>query len=177
VTAVWTTVEGDRADPDRLGAERQALDEWLDFHRATLLTKCSGLTDTQLKAKSADPSALSLLGLVRHMTEVERWWFRMHAAQEEIGDIYCSEVAPNADFDELEHASASENITAFQAEIEMCRAAVANLSLDDIVPSRGHHHERTRNIRWIYLHMIEEYARHNGHADILRERIDGVTGD
>jgi hypothetical protein len=177
VAVVWTNADGDRPEPGRLASERQALDDWLDFHRATLLMKCSGLTADQLKTKAAEPSALSLLGLVRHMSEVERWWFRLHAAQEEsLPAIYCTEADPNADFDALEGADALADVTAYQAEIEVCRAAVASLGLDDIVPSRGHHPERIRNIRWIYLHMIEEYARHNGHADIIRQRIDGVTG-
>jgi hypothetical protein len=68
-------------------------------------------------------------------------------------------------------------LAAYREEVERARAAVAGKSLDDVVPSRGHHPERARDIRWIYVHMIEEYARHNGHADLIRERIDGQTGE
>ncbi|MGH9172254.1 MAG: DinB family protein [Acidimicrobiales bacterium] len=177
MAAVWVTKEGDRTDPGLSTGERQALEEWLDWHRATLLTKCSGLTSDQLKIRSVEPSSLSLLGLVRHMTEVERWWFRIVAAQAEVLEpVYCTEESPDADFDGLEGADPAENITSFLAEIEVSRAAVSAKMLDDIVAFPGHP-DRDRNIRWIYLHMIEEYARHNGHADLLRERIDGATGD
>ncbi len=84
---------------------------------------------------------------------------------------------PDADLNDLETADAAADIAHFVAECQRSREATAGLSLDEVVPSRGHHPERTRNVRWIYLHMIEEYARHNGHADLLRERIDGATGD
>jgi len=167
----------ERAWPERLTEERQALEEWIDFHRATLLTKCHGLTSEQLKLAAAPPSAMTLLGLVRHMTLVERWWFRMHAAREDIGFIYATDDWDNADFEDIEGADADENLAAYVDECERARLATKGVALDEVVPSRGDHPERTRNVRWIYLHMLEEYARHNGHADLLRERIDGVTGE
>jgi hypothetical protein len=167
----------DRQDPGLLTEEREALEQWTDFHRATLLQKCEGLAPEQLTSRSAPPSALSLLGLVRHMTMVERWWFRMHAAQEEVPFVHWSDEAPEGDFTGVDDADAAADLEAFRAECEASRAAVAALPLDTVVPSRGDHPDRVRNLRWIYLHMIEEYARHNGHADLLRERIDGVTGD
>jgi hypothetical protein len=166
-----------RVDPNRLTTERAALEEWVDFHRATLLMKCSGLSSAQLKMKSVEPSSLTLLGLVRHMSEVERGWFRRHAAREDIDFHYCTEDDPDADLLNVDSADASIDLAHFVDECQRSREAMAALSLDDVVPSRGHHSERTRNIRWIYLHMIEEYARHNGHADLIRERIDGATGD
>jgi hypothetical protein len=166
-----------RLDPDRLSGERRALDEWVDFHRATLLKKCEGLTSDQLKLRSVEPSALSLLGLVRHMAGVERWWFRMHAAREDVGHLYGDEHHPDADFTDVDAADAAIDLATYVEECQRCRDAVMDLSLDDVVPSRGDHPDRTRNVRWIYLHMLEEYARHNGHADLLREGIDGVTGD
>ena len=166
----------ERTSPGRILDERQALEAWLDFHRDTLLHKCAGLTAGQLKERAVPPSRLSLLGLVRHMTEVERWWFRMHAANADLPFPYDPDQT-GQDFEALAEADAAANIEAFQQEIEHARAAVARTQLDDVVPSRGEHPERTRDIRWIYLHMIEEYARHNGHADLIRERIDGVTGD
>jgi hypothetical protein len=166
-----------RVEPGRLTSEKQALDEWVDFHRATLLMKCEGLTSEQLMTKSVEPSTLTLLGLVRHMSEVERGWFRRHAGREDIDFFYCTDDDPDADLLNLDSADASMDMAHFVDECQRSREATANLSLDEVVPSRGHHQERTRNIRWIYLHMIEEYARHNGHADLLRERIDGVVGD
>ncbi len=122
------------------------------------------------------PSRLSLLGLVRHMTEVERWWFRIRAADADMAFPYDPDQT-GQDFEALDDADAAANIEASQQEIGHARAAVAGKRLDDVVASHGHRPERTRDIRWIYLHMIEEYARHNGHADLIRERIDGVTGD
>jgi uncharacterized damage-inducible protein DinB len=172
----WTAPVPERIDPEYLTDERASLDQWVDYHRTTLLTKCAGLDAEQLKRRPLPPSGLSLLGLMRHMTEVERWWFQMHAAQQDLDFPYDPDGI-GLDFDETEDADAAANLAAFEAECAASRAAVAGLSLDDVVPSRGHHPERVRNIRWIYVHMIEEYARHNGHADMLREAIDGVTGE
>ena len=176
MTGPWTAPQAERTDPARILGERPALEAWLDFHRATLLLKCAGLTADQLKERAVPPSRLSLLGLVRHMTEVERWWFRMHAASTDMPFPYDPDQT-GQDFEALDGADAAANIEAYKQEIAHARAAVAGKQLDDVVPSRGEHPERTRDIRWIYLHMIEEYARHNGHADLIRERIDGVTGD
>jgi hypothetical protein len=177
MTPTWPANSPARVDPQRITTERQALEEWVDFHRATLLMKCEGLTSAQLKTKSVEPSALTLLGLVRHMSEVERGWFRHHAAREDIDFHYCTDDDPDADLLNIDSADASADLAHFVDECQRSRDATAGLSLDDVVPSRGHHVERTRNVRWIYLHMIEEYARHNGHADLIRERIDGATGD
>jgi uncharacterized damage-inducible protein DinB len=176
MTEAWTAPPVERTEPGLILGERQALEAWLDFHRDTLLYKCAGLTADQLKQRAVPPSRLSLLGLVRHMTEVERWWFRMHAANTDLPFPYDPDQT-GQDFEALDDADAAANIEAFEQEIEHARAAVAGKQLDDVVPSRGHHPERRRDIRWIYLHMIEEYARHNGHADLIRERIDGVTGE
>jgi uncharacterized damage-inducible protein DinB len=171
----WTAPVVDRVDPDRITTEQKALEQWLDYQRATLLRKCAGLTAQQLKQRAVPPSTLSLLGLVRHMTEVERWWFRMHGNGEDLQFPYDPDQT-GADFDDTANADASANLDAYTVEIEAARKAMAGKSLDLVVPSRGDHPERTRDIRWIYLHMIEEYARHNGHADLLREAIDGSTG-
>jgi Protein of unknown function (DUF664) len=176
MTDAWTAPAVERTRPERVLGERQALEAWLDFHRDTLLLKCAGLTPAQLKERAVPPSRLSLLGLVRHMTEVERWWFRIHAAGTDLPFPY-DPAQTGEDFEALDDADAAANIEAFKQEIKGARAAVAGSQLDDVVPSHGHHPERARDIRWIYLHMIEEYARHNGHADLIRERIDGLTGD
>jgi hypothetical protein len=111
------------------------------------------------------------------MSEVERGWFRLHAAREELAFQYSTDEDPDADLLNVDAADADADIAHYVAECQLSREATANLSLDEVVPSRGHHPERTRNVRWIFLHVIEEYARHNGHADLLRERIDGATGD
>jgi hypothetical protein len=176
MTDDWTAPVVERADPAQIADERSALDQILDYQRATLLTKCAGLTAEQLKLRAVPPSALSLLGLVRHMTEVERWWFRMHAAGEDLEFMYDPD-AIGLDFDNLDDADAAGNLDAYREELDAARAALADKDLDYVVPSRGDHPDRTRDIRWIYLHMIDEYGRHNGHADLLRECIDGTTGD
>jgi len=171
----WTAPEIDRSDPPTVAGERQSLESWLDYHRATLLFKCQGLTGEQLALRSAEPSSLSLLGLVRHMAEVERSWFRRRfAGRAELGYLFCSEQYPDGDFDLVEPGGAEADFATFAVECELAREAAAGRSLDDTftVPDR-----ETFDLRWVYVHMIEEYARHNGHADLLRERIDGVTGD
>jgi uncharacterized damage-inducible protein DinB len=167
-----STVEmHDRPEVPRIGDERPMLDAWLEFHRATLLWKCSGLSDEQLKRRSAPPSSLSLLGLVRHMTEVERSWFRKRIGGEDLPPLYYSEEQPDDDFDALDSTEVASVFAAYRQEMGLCRAVAAAHSLDEVVRNG------TTSVRWIYLHMIEEYARHNGHADLLREAIDGSKGD
>lgn len=177
MTDPWTAPDVERTEPDRTAGERESLEAWLDYHRDTLLAKCAGLSADQLKERSVPPSGLCLLGLVRHLTEVERWWFRMHGGGEDVELPYSSDDNLDGDFDDVEDADARADLQAYRSEVVAARDAVRDKQLDDEVPSRGDHPERVRTIRWIYLHMIEEYARHNGHADLIRERIDGATGD
>jgi Protein of unknown function (DUF664) len=176
MTTPWTAPAAERAEPDLVSGERASLQQWLDYHRATLLMKCAGLTAEQLRERAVPPSRLSLLGLVRHMADVERWWFRMHADREDVGYESTPGDLEDADFDGVDTADPASDLEAYQREIETCDLVMRGKELDEVVPSRGHHPERVRDLRWIYLHMIEEYARHNGHADLLRERIDGATG-
>ena len=157
----------------RAAGERDALEEWLDFHRETLLWKCAGLTEDQLRLRSVAPSTMSLLGLVRHMAEVERGWFRISVAGEPEVYLYGSEDSLDADFDDVDTADAEADFEVFEREVAAARAAVSGRSLDDTFLSRR---GKTLDVRWVYLHMIAEYARHNGHADLLREAIDGTTG-
>jgi uncharacterized damage-inducible protein DinB len=164
-----------RTDPPYVAAERAALDAWLDYHRATLLWKCDGLSPEQLATRSAEPSTMSLLGLVRHMTEVERGWFRQFVAGEDVPDVYTSDDTPDADFDDVDPARAAEDLAAFRAEVEACRQVAAAYDLEHVTHSTRR--DLDIDLRWVYIHMIEEYARHNGHADLLRERIDGRIGD
>jgi uncharacterized damage-inducible protein DinB len=145
---------------------------WLDWHRGTLLWKCEGLTDEQLKAPTAEPSNLTLLGLVRHMTEVERGWFVDDWSGVHTEPLYLTEQWEDADFEDLDDATYAETKAVFQAECAAADAAVRDHGLDETVVGDGEEF----SLRWIYMHMIEEYARHNGHADLLRERIDGATG-
>jgi uncharacterized damage-inducible protein DinB len=166
----------ERNKPDWQADERTMLRQWLDFHRATLAMKCEGLSSEQLRERSAPPSTMSLLGLVRHMGEVERNWFRRRLAQEDAPLRFCTEASPGGDFDGVDDADIDESFAYWNAECERAREIEASMtSLDETL-----RHERLDvevSLRWVLTHMIEEYARHNGHADILRERIDGVTGD
>lgn len=155
------------------GDERSLADAWLDHNRETLLWKCSGLTAEQLRLRCAEPSELSLLGLVRHMAEVERDWFRTRFAGEDVGYLYVSDDDLVAEF-RVDGADAEADLAVYLAEIEACRRATAGRSLDETYrdPRRG----EEMSLRWVYWSMVDEYARHNGHADLLRERIDGSTG-
>jgi hypothetical protein len=170
----WTAPAANREDEPSTGGERPMLEGWLDWHRQTLLSKAAGLTAEQLKTASAEPSNLTLLGLIRHMAEVERSWFRRRAAGQDVGRLYCTDDNADADFDDVAGADAEDDYATFLAEIELAREAAKGLSLEHEFSTP---HRPAISVRWVYLHMIEEYARHNGHADLLRERIDGVTGD
>ena len=175
-----TAAPVERIEAPLVADERTMLDTWLDYHRATLLMKCAGLTDAQLKLRSAAPSTLSLLGLVRHMTEVERSWFRRCIAGEtgpDAGPIYYTKERPDDDFDAVDDADAGAMFAAFNDEVERCRAVAARVTLDTMATNTSNDGRGDFSVRWIYVHMIEEYARHNGHADLLRERIDGAKGD
>jgi uncharacterized damage-inducible protein DinB len=141
---------------------------FLDRQRATLLYKCQGLTGEQLAERAVPPSDLSLLGLIRHMTRVERMWFRQRFAGEPVEDAYDKSVA----FKATDPARAAADYARFTEECRLADAAAANAPLDATFMLNG----ETMSLRLIYLHMIEEYARHLGHADLLRERIDGATG-
>lgn len=165
-----------RADPPLVAGEREMLDAWLDYHRDTLLTKCAGLDGEQLTDRSCPPSTLSLLGLVRHLAEVERNWFRNCLRGEEAPPLFYSDEDPDGDFDNIDPARADEDLLTFRSEVVAARAAAAGHGLDDLATRRRRSGQAV-SLRWIYVHMIEEYARHNGHADLLRERIDGATGE
>ena len=170
----WTAPPVTRQDVPYVAGERQMLEAWLDFHRHTLLSKCSGLTARQLRQRAASPSHLSLLGLIRHMTEVERAWFRRRVAGQNVDFLYSSEPDPDGDFDHVDTADAEQDFAIYLREIELARQAAAGRELDETFfhLNRNAH----MSVRWVYVHMIEEYARHNGHPDLLRERIDGTTG-
>jgi uncharacterized damage-inducible protein DinB len=167
----------ERRLPATTADERTMLEGWLDYHRQTLALKCEGLSDAQLRTAAAAPSELTLMGLVRHMAEVERIWFRKVLADDDPGPIYFSEADPDGEFHLTEADTWQEARATWQAEIDTARRNAADLGLDDVSRGRSRLTEDPISLRWIYTHMIEEYARHNGHADLLRERVDGVTGD
>jgi uncharacterized damage-inducible protein DinB len=166
-----------RTEPPYTGLdEREMLDRWLDFHRATLLLKTEGVTDEERKERPVATSKLSLHGLVRHMAEVERSWFtRVLQHEPDAPFLFFDPDAEEEDSDlvPLDKADWNADLAVWQAECEASRVAAAGHSLDDNgLTRRGNE----VSLRWIYVHMIEEYARHNGHADLIRELVDGTVG-
>jgi uncharacterized damage-inducible protein DinB len=173
-----TVADVTRIDPPLVNAERPSLLAWLDYHRETLAMKCEGLTAEELCRRSVPPSTMSLIGLVRHMAEVERNWFQRvlsgHADDVAGPIFYERDVNPDGDFDDVNPATVDDDFATWRSEIAASDVVIAGLDLDDR-RSAGLGDEF--DLRWVLTHMIEEYARHNGHADLLREAIDGATGD
>jgi uncharacterized damage-inducible protein DinB len=151
--------------------ERAVLLGYLAYHRAVLARKAEGLSDEQARRAACPPSALTLLGLVRHMTDVERWWFRRVLLAEDVPALFDDEEEWHLPAD----ATIAGALAAFWDEIAIIDRHLAGASMDDRnagEPEPGQH-----ALRRTIVHMIEEYARHCGHADLLREAIDGTTGD
>jgi uncharacterized damage-inducible protein DinB len=164
----------ERQDPPSVAGEREALLGWLDFHRATLLSKLEGLDDEQVRRPVA-PSGLTLLGLVKHLTETEHGWFVNEYAQAGEAPLFETEDDEEAGF-RVGPGESTEQIAQNYIDMcERCRTIVLEApSLDDVVPNARH---GQIDLRRIMIHMIEETARHNGHADLIRELIDGSVGD
>jgi hypothetical protein len=163
----------ERSLPPLEAGERATLTAFLDAQRATLAIKCDGLTGDQLRERAVPPSGLSLLGIVRHMAEVERNWFRPLLAGDEMAGIW----APGLDWEiawDVGTADVGEAFRVWRAECDHCRDLVSTAPSLDTTGLRGGYRF---TLRWVITHMVEEYARHNGHADLLRERIDGQTGE
>ncbi|MFJ6749244.1 DinB family protein [Streptomyces sp. NPDC091266] len=164
----------ERIGPPLLAGERETLRAFLDFHRATLAMKTDGLSDEELRSRSMPPSTLTLLGLVRHMAEVERVWFRRVINGEELPLVWSDEGDYQAAYD-ASGSTRSEAFGAWQTEVEHARRIEqAAESLD--VTGHQARWDADVSLRLVMLHMIHEYARHNGHADFLREGIDGTVG-
>lgn len=168
----WTAPSLEPIDGPMAGPERPILETFLQWERATLLNICAGLTAEQLVLQPVPPSNLSLLGLVRHMAKVERTWFRIRAGATGIEPLYDLALGKDHDFEHLDPADAPAAFELIQEEWRLGDDAVAGLPFDHTFK---HHHD-DMSLRMMYVHMIGEYARHNGHADILRQAIDGVTG-
>ena len=163
-----------RMGPPSFGSERDMLRGFLDYHRATLAMKCDGLTDAELRQQSMPPSTLSLLGLVRHMAEVERAWFRRVFEDNDAPMVWSKEIDFQAAYD-ASAATRSEAFDGWQAEVGHSRRIEDSAESLDVTarqPSWG----EDVSLRLVMLHLIHEYARHAGHADLLREGIDGTVG-
>jgi uncharacterized damage-inducible protein DinB len=168
----WTAPTPEPVDGPLTGNDRPMLEAYLTWQRTTLLNICAGLTGEQLATRPIPSSNLSLLGLVRHLAKVERIWFRIRAAGEPIEPLYDLALGKDYDFDALDPAEAPAAIERFQEEWRRADAAAAALAFDHTLATG---HGETFSLRMVYVHMIGEYSRHNGHADLLREAIDGVT--
>jgi len=164
----------DRPEPPLIADEREMMRGFLEFHRATLAMKCEGLSDEQLRTRSMPPSTLSLLGLVRHMAEVERTWFRKVINGEDLPLVWSDEEDYQAAYDPT-GSTRAEAFEAWQNEVEHARRIEREAESLDVTGYQKRWGE-TVSLRLVMLHMMHEYARHNGHADFLREGIDGVTG-
>jgi uncharacterized damage-inducible protein DinB len=163
-----------RSEPDYDLGERAMLEAWLEFHRTTLLLKCEGLTDEQRKRRAVVTSLLSLHGLVRHMAEVERSWFtRVLLTAPETPHFFYTGGEEEDDLVPLDGAIWEDDLATWQEACATSRANAAGRGLDATGTTRS---GASCSLRWIYTHMIEEYARHNGHADLLRELVDGTVG-
>lgn len=158
-------------DVPRTAAERETLDAWLEYWRATVLRKCAGLTGEQLAERSCPPSPMSLQGLVRHLTEMERAYVH-RLADPDTPLLYCTEASPDGDFDDVDGERAEEDLAIYRDHCTRSREITTAAKLDDTFGRREPY-----SLRWVLLYLIKEYARHCGHADLLRERVDGVTGE
>jgi hypothetical protein len=163
-----------RPQPPETGDEWAMLTVWLDYQRATLLWKCEGLEGEDLVRRGVPPSSLSLLGIVRHMDLVEWHWFDHIFTGSSIPPPMSTDEDRDEDFNGLDPQRAMADIEHFQERCDRSRSIVAAAdSLDALARST----QETVSLRWIMIHMIEEYARHNGHADLLREQIVGAVGE
>jgi uncharacterized damage-inducible protein DinB len=166
-----------RVDPEPSAGERITLTEFLDWYRETMVLKLQGLTDEEARAKLVG-SDTNLLGLVRHLTDVERNWFRRRLRAEDVAPQYYSDADPDGDFRVGPSDTIAATVAAYEAECEISRGITADTaSLDELSAVPVKDYDAPVSLRWILVHMIEETARHAGHADILRELIDGETGD
>ena len=165
----------DRVDPPYQADERTMLVAFLEWQRSTLARKCEGLDAEALRRRAVPPSTLSLLGLVRHMAEVERNWFRRFFAGEDAPPHYYADANPDGEFDDVDAADVDEAFGTWHDECAHARDVVAASPSLDQVGARPRK-DRAVSLRWILVHMIEEYSRHNGHADMIRQRIDRAVG-
>jgi uncharacterized damage-inducible protein DinB len=165
--------EVERSEYIGTGGEREIIWVMLDFYRDTLLAKCQGLDEEQLKRRSVPPSTLTLLGLVRHMTENERYWFEECLLGRDLPPMYATDDSHDGEFNDLDSTSAEEVVKRFLAVRDSSRRIVAVHSLDEVAPRSDF---GPVSLRFIGMHLVDEYARHCGHADLLRQAIDGAVG-
>ncbi|MFD3472429.1 DinB family protein [Streptomyces sp. NPDC058682] len=167
-------IDEQRTRPVLTGDERATLTSVLQGQRDTLMMKCAGLSEQQLRTRAVAPSRLSLLGLVRHLAEVERGWFRNVLGGEDVRGYFPENEAGERTEFLVEDADVADSFRIWEETCERSRAIVDAAESLDVT---GHSGDESYSLHYILAHMIEEYARHNGHADLLREAIDGTTGE
>ncbi len=163
-----------RPELPKVGDEREILTAYLDWHRETFALKCAGVAPERLSEMAIPPSRLSLHGLLRHLAATERWWFSRQFAGEDLPMLYYTDDDPDQDFESLD-GDIDEAFAVWRAECDRSREIVGAASSLDETGTRARTGEPV-SLRRILVSMIAEYARHDGHADLLRERIDGATG-
>lgn len=161
----WTAPEVPEVEGPTTGPERPLVAAYLGWQRNQLLRACAGLTADQLATASVPPSTLTLLGLVRHLAKVERTWWRIRLDHEDVEPLY--PPGTDHDFDLLDPARAADEFEVLFAEWAVCDVTAARYELDDEFDNKG----ETMSVRMLYVHLIGEYAQHNGHADLVRERV------
>ncbi|MCX4744433.1 DinB family protein [Kitasatospora sp. NBC_01287] len=163
-----------RTGPPHFGTEREMLRTFLDFHRETLAMKCAGLSDEQLREQSMPPSTLSLLGLVRHLAEVERTWFRRVFEDHDAPLVWSDKIDFQAAYD-ASGSTRAEAFGAWEAEVANSRRIEQQAQSLDLAGYQPRWEEEV-SLRMVMVHVLLEYGRHNGHADLLREAVDGTVG-
>ena len=165
----------ERVRPPLVADESTMLTAWLDYHRETLAQKMDRVDPARVREATVAPSTLSLLGLVRHLADNERYWFREVVAGEQVDEYWAPESDPEADFSGAHPDGPDADVAEWRRAVAESRDVMVGRSLDDLTTKvfpKGR-----MSLRWVVVPMIEEYARHNGHADLLRERLDGVVGE
>lgn len=172
-TAPPKLTDPSRPDPPLIADEHAMLSAYLDFQRESLVLKCAGIPGREHSEALVPPSRLTLHGLVRHLAGVERWWLHLQFAGDDTEILYYSDDDPEQDFERLD-GDFDEALAVWRAQVARSREIVAAAS-PDATGTRVQTGDRFQ-LRWVLLRLIAEYARHLGHADLLRERVDGSTG-
>ncbi|PVU84361.1 Mini-circle protein (plasmid) [Cellulomonas sp. WB94] len=167
----WTSAAPDPVDGPMTGDDRHILEGFLAWQRSTFLNICAGLTAEQLAARPVPTSELSLLGLVRHLAKVERVWLRQRVARQEVPALFGGPGDPS-DFQDVDASGAETELLGLRQEWRQADAAASAVPFAHEIDVRGD----VMSVRMVYVHLIGEYARHNGHADLLREALDGTRG-
>ncbi|QCX26188.1 DinB family protein [Nocardioides jishulii] len=169
---IWA--DDDRPRIPRMAGEREALTAYLEHYRATVEMKCRGIGNGESRLRSVPPSTMSLHGLVRHLAQVERWWFQQNFERRDVPLLFADETDREPDFNPPPDADFAADLDLWRAECAVSRQIVAAHDLDDV--ARPLDSDEDVNLRWLMLRMITEYARHCGHVDLLREALDGRVG-